>query len=111
MRYLIHRRPRIAIPALHILTVSALAILPGCGGNGASPADASGAKGPTASAEGTLTEVAIAQGGSMQAALDDSVASYERIATPAGGQAPLTAAHIAAAQAAFDKVGDDLSKL
>jgi hypothetical protein len=111
MWHVINSRPQLAIHALQLIAASALVTLAGCGADSALPTEASEAAASSASAESASTAVAVTEGGSIKASLDNAVANYDRITTPAAGDAPLTATDIAAAQAAFDKVGDDLSKL
>jgi len=89
-----------------------LLIAAGCGGGGGSPqGTVSVATEASASAAAERAPAAAsAQPGTLQATLDAEATGYDRIDAPAGGKSAIGAAAIAATQAAFDSVGDVVSR-
>ena len=89
-----------------------LVIAAGCGGSGGSPqATVSVATEASASAAAEREPAAAAaRPATVQASLDAEATGYDRIDAPAGGKSTIGAAAIVAAQAAFDSVGDVVSR-
>lgn len=95
---------------VHAGAASAVLAMAGCGGHGGSPEStpSSVAAAPAAPSEADASPPLAP---SPQGRYDNAVTSYDRFAAPAGGEAAISQADIATAQAAFDKIGDDLSEL
>jgi hypothetical protein len=87
----------------------------GCGGNGVQPETSEAGTGPQVIAASEPADDADAapsgSTGSARDGYEKAAAAYDRIEAPVGGEAAIGAAAIAAVQAVFDKLGDELSSL